>query len=95
MKSEVSSLDKSELDLGLGGVSWWGFSPWELLPGEAVLVVGAGDPRHVVRTLAEDQGGQVGSGLICFSLFSQICRRKYIYWSRMSRFTADRLDIVM
>ena len=39
MKSEVSSLDKSELDLGLGGVSWWGFSPWELLPGEAVLVV--------------------------------------------------------
>ena len=66
MKSEVSSLDKSELDLGLGGVSWWGFSPWELLPGEAVLVVGAGDPRHVVRTLVEDQEGQVGSGLICF-----------------------------
>ena len=67
MKSEIST-GKNELDLGLGGISWWGFSPWESLGGESVLIVGAGDPRHVLRTLAEHLGGKVWLGvpLFCF-----------------------------
>ena len=65
MKSEIST-GKNELDLGLGGISWWGFSPWESLCGESVLIVGAGDPRHVLRTLAEHLGGKVGLGCLYF-----------------------------
>ena len=30
----------------------WGFSPWTPLSGERMLVIGAGDPRHLIRTLA-------------------------------------------
>ena len=59
---------KTELDLSLGGITWcdcsqklpksfytnlrWGFSPWTPLSGERVLVIGAGDPRHLIKTLA-------------------------------------------
>ena len=42
-----------ELEQGLGRVTWWGFSPWTCLPGRSALLVGAGDPRHLVRSLAE------------------------------------------
>ena len=45
-----------ELEAGLGRVTWWGFSPWTSLTGRSALVVGAGDPRHLVRSLA-DSGG--------------------------------------
>ena len=30
----------------------WGFSPWSELPGSRVLIVGAGDPRHLLFNLA-------------------------------------------
>ena len=30
----------------------WGFSPWTSLSGERMLVIGAGDPRHLIKTLA-------------------------------------------
>ena len=30
----------------------WGFSPWSELPGSRVLIVGAGDPRHLLCSLA-------------------------------------------
>ena len=30
----------------------WGFSPWSELPGSRVLIVGAGDPRHLLCNLA-------------------------------------------
>ena len=45
----------TELDQGLGRVTWWGFSPWSNLAGPSVLLVGAGDPRHLVRSLAASQ----------------------------------------
>ena len=44
-----------ELEHGLGRVTWWGFSPWTCLPGRSALLVGAGDPRHLVRSLAGSQ----------------------------------------
>ena len=47
------SNEKMELDLSLGGVTWWGFSPWTKLRGDKILVIGAGDPRHLIKTLAE------------------------------------------
>ena len=50
--------EKMTLDQGLGGVTWWGFSPWQSLPGARVLTVGAGDPRHLVRSLAQGGRGQ-------------------------------------
>ena len=34
----------------------WGFSPWTKLSGDRILVVGAGDPRHLVTTLAGNTG---------------------------------------
>ena len=41
-----------ELEHGLGRVTWWGFSPWSCLAGRSALLVGAGDPRHLVRSMA-------------------------------------------
>ena len=35
----------------------WGFSPWTSLSGERMLVIGAGDPRHLIRTLASQEEG--------------------------------------
>jgi hypothetical protein len=69
----------------------WGFSPWQSLEGESVLIIGAGDPRHVVKTMAEYEGGKVGFGVFIFIDWN-ICdfRRKYSCWSRMFNFTADR-----
>uniref|UniRef100_A0A3P8SLY9 Dynein axonemal assembly factor 3 n=1 Tax=Amphiprion percula TaxID=161767 RepID=A0A3P8SLY9_AMPPE len=49
---------------GPGSVSWWGFSPArDLLPvryeGEAnVLLIGSGDPRHILKTIAGLQDTQ-------------------------------------
>ena len=34
----------------------WGFSPWTKLSGDKILVVGAGDPRHLVTSMAGDTG---------------------------------------
>ena len=52
------AVDKLELDQGLGGVTWWGFSPWTSLPGNRALIIGAGDPRLLVRSLAEGEEGR-------------------------------------
>ena len=41
-----------ELDHGLGRVTWWGFSPWTSLAGRSALLIGAGDPRHLLSSLA-------------------------------------------
>ena len=32
--------------------SRWGVSPWSSLSGSRVLIIGSGDPRHLLRTLA-------------------------------------------
>ena len=50
---------QNELDLGLGGSSLWGFSPWQCVKGESVLIVGAGDPRHIFKSIVEDGEGKV------------------------------------
>ena len=46
------STEKQELDLSLGGVTWWGFSPWKDLQGSKVLIIGAGDPGHIVKSIS-------------------------------------------
>ena len=44
-----------ELDHGLGRVTWWGFSPGTSLAGRSALLLGAGDPRHLLSSLAASQ----------------------------------------
>ena len=50
--------ETTELDLSLGGVTWWGFSPISSLAGRRVLVIAAGDPRYLVKSLADSQEGR-------------------------------------
>ena len=65
----------AELDAGLGGVTWWGFSPGQVLPGEKVLVVGAGDPRHLVTTIAGKAQGQGIKFFVLEQRFEVYCRQ--------------------
>ncbi|XP_023341971.1 dynein assembly factor 3, axonemal [Eurytemora carolleeae] len=63
---EMSSVQKMEypvcwtdrprqnLELGLGEITWWGFSSWIELGPAGCLVAGGGDPRHILYTLAHN-----------------------------------------
>ena len=49
------AVEKLELDLGVGGVTWWGFSPWTSITGPRALLIGAGGPRHLIKSVAEGE----------------------------------------
>ncbi len=63
--STGSHLDRDQFEEGLGSVTWWGFSPasavWNNNGGGngdddlEVLLLGAGDGRHIVHAMAAEE----------------------------------------
>ncbi|TRY68388.1 hypothetical protein TCAL_01422 [Tigriopus californicus] len=74
--SEVSDVDMGALQAGLGGITWWGFSPTtgvlsDLPKDEGcnhVLLVGSGDGRHILDFLL---GPDSDSGQVNFYVLEQ------------------------
>lgn len=69
------SNEKMELDLSLGGVTWWGFSPWTPLTGDKILVIGAGDPRHLVKTMAQSDSSKMTEFYMLEQSVNVYCRQ--------------------
>ena len=62
MSSSVTSThEKALFEQGLGSVTWWGFSPAENFKNSTnqqqdILLLGAGDARQIIATLAGLKG---------------------------------------
>ncbi len=59
----TSEVEREQFEMGLGNVTWWGFSPaaavWKKKEEEEearVLLLGAGDGRHILHSLARGEG---------------------------------------
>uniref|UniRef100_A0A1I8H6E3 PH domain-containing protein n=1 Tax=Macrostomum lignano TaxID=282301 RepID=A0A1I8H6E3_9PLAT len=63
MSQDSPALDRHSIETGLGSITWWGFSPALDLqqvwldanrpePAQTMLIVGSGDQRHLLTTLA-------------------------------------------
>ena len=72
----------------------WGFSPWAALSGARVLVVGAGDPRHLVRTLAEGEEAASREFYLLEQSLHVYCRQVAVQWfSRPNTSDEDSITI--